>query len=318
MKTLPKNADENLLVGIETGDDAAVYRIDEKRSIVQTLDFFAPNVDEPYLFGKIAATNALSDIFAMGARVLTALNIVCFPENRDMNLLSEILRGGAEKVLEAGGVLCGGHTVSDDLKYGLSVTGIVDTERLIRNNTCVPGDKIVLTKPLGTGIALAAKRAGECSEAAYSEATLLMQTLNKYAAETALKYDVHAMTDVTGFGFLGHLCEMAGDSSFNVNFRKIPYITGVYDYAKSLLTTSLGQKNRKYFEEHIYMENVPEPLAEIMSDPQTSGGLLISLPEADAKALVTELNTSGCAACVVADTVPAFSNGKKIAVTGGF
>ena len=207
LERLPKqNFDENLMVGFDAKDDAAVYKLTDDIAFVQTLDFFPPMVEDPYTFGQIAAANALSDIYAMGGEVKTALNIVCFPQSSDLNILGEIMRGGLEKVKEAGGVLAGGHSIDDtDVKYGLSVTGIVNPNKIYSNNTGKAGDRLILTKRLGVGIICTAARIGEADEDTLNEAVDSMRTLNKYACDISKKYDIHACTDITGFGFLGHL-----------------------------------------------------------------------------------------------------------------
>ena len=212
LEKLPRGEkDPDLLVGYDSRDDAAVYRITDDIALVQTVDFFPPMVDDPYTFGQIAAANALSDVYAMGGEVKTALNLVCFPESMDLNILGEILRGGAEKVAEAGGILAGGHSIADTgVKYGLSVTGLVDPRRLTANDTGKPGDKLILTKALGVGLICTANRVGEAAPGAMDAAVASMTTLNKSAAEISRSYDVHAATDVTGFSFLGHLHEMMG------------------------------------------------------------------------------------------------------------
>ena len=197
---LPKSTDPQLLVGFDSSDDAAVYQLTDDLAVVQTLDFFPPMVEDPYVFGQIAAANALSDVCAMGGEVRTALNIVCFPETMDLNVLGKILLGGSEKVREAGGVLAGGHSIADsDVKYGLSVMGVIRPDKIYKNNACQEGDKLILTKPLGVGIVCTAQRVGECSEKAMELAVHSMTTLNKYAADIIKKYSVHACTDVTGF-----------------------------------------------------------------------------------------------------------------------
>ena len=213
LEKLPRGEkDPDLLVGYDSRDDAAVYRITEDIALVQTVDFFPPMVDDPYTFGQIAAANALSDVYAMGGEVKTALNLVCFPEGMDLNVLGEILRGGAEKVAEAGGTLAGGHSIADTgVKYGLSVTGLVDPHRLTANDTGRPGDKLLLTKALGVGLICTANRVGEAAPEQMEAAVRSMTTLNKTAAEIARRYEVHAATDVTGFSFLGHLHEMMGE-----------------------------------------------------------------------------------------------------------
>ena len=227
LERLPKGpADENLLIGYDSKDDAAVYRISDDTAIVQTLDFFPPMVDDPYTFGKIAAANALSDIYAMGGEVKTALNIVCFPESMDLNILGEIMRGGSEKVIEAGGTLAGGHSIADtDVKYGLSVMGIVHPDKIYPNNQGKPGDKLILTKKLGVGIVCTANRVKEASDAAMEAAIDSMTRLNKSASHICHAYDIHACTDVTGFGFLGHLHEMMdGKLSCRIFVDQVPVI----------------------------------------------------------------------------------------------
>ena len=290
---IPVFFDDNLLVGFDSSDDGAVYRLSDDTAIIQTLDFFPPVTDDSYLFGKIAAANALSDIYAMGGRALTALNIVCYPSEGDPAALAEILRGGAEKVMEAGGVLCGGHSINDnEIKYGLSVTGVVRPDKILYNNRCRIGDKIILTKPLGTGLVAANHRLGEASRESFDAALYYMQTLNKYASEIALKYRVHACTDVTGFGFLGHLNEMATDDySIVVDYKNVQYIPEAMRLAEEFLITGGGQGNRDFLAGMVRFDNAPEPIREILFDPQTSGGLLISVDTEDAAALLNELNT---------------------------
>ena len=207
LEKLPRFDDPNLLVGFDASDDAAVYRLTDELAIVQTLDFFPPMVEDPYVFGQIAAANALSDIYAMGGDVKTALNIVCFPEAMDLNILGRILQGGSEKVQEAGGVLAGGHSIMDtDVKYGLSVTGVIHPDRVFANNACRAGDVLILTNPRGVGIVCTAARMGAASSEAMDLAVRSMTTLNRYASEVVRRYRTHGCTDVTGFGFLGHLC----------------------------------------------------------------------------------------------------------------
>ena len=300
---IPTFHDKNLLVGFDTSDDGAVYKLSDDIAIIQTLDFFTPMVDDPYVFGKIAATNALSDIYAMGGEVKVALNIVCFPEEDDPAMLASILKGGAEKVLEAGGVLCGGHSINDkECKYGLSVTGTVHPNKYLRNNTCKKGDLIVLTKPLGVGMIMASYRYGEVAEDDYQTALKSMQTLNKYAFEAASKFDLHAGTDVTGFGFLGHLNEMVDDGySIAVNGSDVKYIKGAMHLAEEFLTTGGGQKNRNFLGDKVKFNNVSRPVQEILLDPQTSGGLLLSLPPKDAKELMKVLADFEMPSCIIGE-----------------
>lgn len=288
---IPNKFDENLLIGFDSSDDGAVYKLTDDIAIIQTLDFFTPIVEDPYTFGKIAAANALSDVYAMGGEVKVALNIVGFPEKMEADILGEILRGGAEKVHEAGGVVSGGHSINDpEPKYGLSVTGVVHPLKILPNNNCKIGDKLILTKPLGVGIITTAHRVGEASEEAYNKAIKSMETLNKYAADKMKKYKVNACTDVTGFGFLGHLNEMIKDEySIKVNGNTIPYIKEAYDYAKEFLITAGGQRNRRHLKDKVLFKDIEFALEEILFDPQTSGGLLISLSSDEADDLLKEL-----------------------------
>ncbi len=303
VSNIPKFNDPNLLVGFDTSDDGAVYRLSDDIAIIQTLDFFPPMVNDPYLFGKIAATNALSDIYAMGGEVKTALNIVCFPQDEDPAVLAEILRGGAEKVKEAGGVLCGGHSINDkEPKYGLSVTGTVHPDRIMRNNDCQIGDRIILTKPLGVGMVTASYKAGEASQESYEQAIKGMQTLNKYAFEIAAQYRIHSCTDVTGFGFLGHLNEMVNDSySIRVDSANVLYIPEAWRLASEFLLTGGGQNNRTFLHNKVEFRNVPLPMQEILFDPQTSGGLLLSVHPDDADALMAKLGTPDIPCCTVGE-----------------
>lgn len=301
---LPKGErDENLLIGYDSKDDAAVYKISDEIAMVQTLDFFPPMVEDPYIFGQIAATNALSDIFAMGGDVKTALNIVCFPENMSLNVLGEILRGGTEKVMEAGGTLAGGHSIADDgVKYGLSVTGVVHPEKIFANNTGKTGDLLVLTKKLGVGIICTANRIGEASKEAMEEAVLSMTTLNKTAAEIARKYRIHACTDVTGFGFLGHLHEMMdGRNSCRIKVKEIPVMKKAVCYAEEFYLTAAAQKNRNYVGEKVFFKNISFGMEEVLFDPQTSGGLLLAVHPEDAKVMVDKMQESGLPAAIVGE-----------------
>lgn len=297
--------DENLLVGYDSKDDAAVYKISDDIAFVQTLDFFPPMVDDPYTFGKIAATNALSDIYAMGGEVKTALNIVCFPEKMDLNILGEIMRGGAEKVIEAGGTLAGGHSIADsDVKYGLSVTGIVNPNKIYTNNGAKPGDALILTKRLGVGIICTANRVGEASVEAMKAVTDSMTTLNKYAAECCRNFEIHACTDVTGFSFLGHLHEMMnGQLSCHIHAKQVPVFEEALRHADEFLLTAAGQRNRNFTGPFVQFKDIPFAMEEILFDPQTSGGLLISLAKEDAPALLGKLKASGLPAEIVGEVL---------------
>lgn len=297
----PENPD--LLVGYDSKDDAAVYRISDDTAVVQTLDFFPPMVDDPYTFGKIAAANALSDIYAMGGDVKTALNIVCFPESADLNILGEIMRGGSEKVLEAGGILAGGHSINDtDVKYGLSVMGLVHPERIWSNNGGRPGDRLIFTKKLGVGIVCTANRVGEASEEAMAEAIASMTTLNKTASEIGRNYEIHACTDVTGFGFLGHLHEMMdGKLSCRIQAEKVPRIEEALHHAEEFLLTAAGQKNRNYVEKYVKFKDIPFAMEELLFDPQTSGGLLFAVGAEEAEDLRNELRAAGLPAEIMGE-----------------
>ena len=307
LEKLPRGEkDPNLLVGYDSRDDAAVYRVTEDLALVQTVDFFPPMVDDPYTFGQIAAANALSDVYAMGGEVKTALNLVCFPENMDLNVLGEILRGGAEKVAEAGGILAGGHSIADTgVKYGLSVTGLVDSHHLYANDAGQPGDKLLLTKALGVGLLCTANRVGEAAPEHMAAAISSMTTLNKTAAEISRRYTVHAATDVTGFSFLGHLHEMMGGRlSCKINAHAVPVLLGAEKAADDFLYTAAGQRNRNHTGPFVRFEGVPFAMEEVLFDPQTSGGLLLAVDPAEASALEKELQSAGLPAKIVGEIVP--------------
>lgn len=307
LEKLPRGEkDPNLLVGYDSRDDAAVYRVTEDLALVQTVDFFPPMVDDPYTFGQIAAANALSDVYAMGGEVKTALNLVCFPENMDLNVLGEILRGGAEKVAEAGGILAGGHSIADTgVKYGLSVTGLVDSHHLYANDAGQPGDKLLLTKALGVGLLCTANRVGEAAPEHMAAAISSMTTLNKTAAEISRRYTVHAATDVTGFSFLGHLHEMMGGKlSCKINARAVPVLPGAEKAADDFLYTAAGQRNRNHTGPFVRFEGVPFAMEEVLFDPQTSGGLLLAVDPAEASTLEKELQSADLPAKIVGEIVP--------------
>lgn len=300
LKKIPWPADPNLLVGFGDSDDAAVYQISPELALVSTVDFFPPMVDEPRLFGQIAAANALSDIYAMGARPLFALNLVCFPQKMDKALLGEILSGGAEKIKEAGATLGGGHSIYDhEPKYGLAVTGQVHPDKILKNNTCRAGDALILTKPLGSGLIMAALRAGMIETGEYEAAAASMARLNKYAAEKLEGYQVNACTDITGFGLLVHASEMAGEShTLTINFDSIPLLPGARKYASGFLTTAAGKRNRDHLVNEVKMD-LPQVAKELLFDPQTSGGLLISLPADRAEDLCAEIRRDDPSAAIV-------------------
>ena len=305
LSKLPKcKYDPDLLIGFDSADDAAVYRVSDEIAVVQTVDFFPPMVDDPYTFGKIAATNALSDVYAMGGEVKTAMNIVCFPQSWDINMLGEILRGGSEKVIEAGGVLVGGHSINDvDVKYGLSVMGLVHPDKIYANNGGHPGDKLIITKRLGVGIISTAHRVGEATQEAMDKAIESMTSLNKYAAQCCKKYDIHGCTDITGFGFLGHLHEMVdGKLSCKVYADKLPVFPEALEYADEFLLTAVAQQNRNHVGRHVKFDpDISFAMQEVMFDPQSSGGLLIVLPADQAESLLAEIQALGVPSAIVGE-----------------
>lgn len=284
--------DKNLIVGIDTSDDAAVYKLNDEMATIQTLDFFTPIVDDPYTFGQIAAANSLSDVYAMGGKPIVALNIVCFPNCLNMNILGEILRGGADKVLEAGAVIVGGHTVQDDEpKYGLSVTGIVHPDKVLKNYGSETGDILILTKPIGIGIINTAIKAGIASKEAYEKAVKVMAYLNKYAGEIITDYNITSCTDITGFSLIGHAYEMAEPSkkTFRIFKDAIPFIKEAKEYASMGLIPAGCYENKRYLEGKYLLKNVESWMEDILFDPQTSGGLLISCKEKDYIDILTRL-----------------------------
>ena len=281
-----------LLVGTETSDDAAVYKISEELAVIQTVDFFTPVTDDPYLFGQIAAANALSDVYAMGGEPKLALNLAAFPNCLDTEILGEILKGGADKVMEAGAVLAGGHTISDnEPKYGLCVTGFVHPKKMWKNFGAEPGDLLVLTKPLGSGILSTAEKGGIIREAEHLEAVKTMTTLNKYAAELAKEFQVHCCTDITGFGLAGHAMEMAKGSkkTFVIYAEKLPVLSGAREYAEMGLIPAGAYRNREFLEKDVE-SRISGWREDILFDPQTSGGLLLAVPPEDAAGLMGRLS----------------------------
>ncbi len=260
--------------------------------MIQTVDFFTPIVDDPYTFGQIAAANALSDVYAMGGEPKVALNIVGFPNCLDPEILGEILKGGADKVQEAGAVLVGGHSIQDnEPKYGLCVSGFVHPDHMYKNYGCRPGDVLVLTKPIGCGVVNTAVKAGMASEKAIEETQKVMASLNKNAKEASLAYQIHACTDVTGFGLLGHCVEMATASevSFELRASDVSYIEEAVQYAKMGLIPAGAYKNREHYENIVHFENVEEVYEDLLYDPQTSGGLLFSISQDDVEGFLKEL-----------------------------
>lgn len=303
---LPQFHDEHLLVGTETSDDAAVYKISDELAMIQTLDFFTPVADDPYDFGQIAAANALSDVYAMGGEPKTALNIVAFPKEMDTEILGEILKGGADKVLEAGAVLAGGHTIQDDTpKYGLSVTGFVHPAKFWKNYGAQTGDKLILTKPLGTGIVNTAIKADLVSEEAREAALRSMKTLNKYAAEILKKYMVHACTDVTGFGLGGHGTEMAEGSqkTLVIDTKSLPILPDVEEYASMGLIPGGAYRNREFAGKAGYESSAELWREDLVFDPQTSGGLLAAVPAEEAEKLLAELKGLDLPCAVIGEVI---------------
>ena len=296
-----------MLVGIDHHDDSAVYKLSEDLAIVQSLDFFTPIVDDPYTFGKITAANALSDIYAMGAIPKTAMNIVAFPvDDLPNQILKDILRGGLEKVYEAGAVLAGGHSIKDDeLKYGLSVTGTVHPDKIITNKGAKPGDKLILTKPLGTGIVATALKRSLASQEQIDAMINSMVELNKTSSETAIKYPLHAMTDVTGYGLVGHLLEMLKASFVDATIfsSELPLLPGVLEWAEKGVIPGGLKNNLKFYRPELSISSKISKLMElIVVDPQTSGGLLISVPADSAEELLHDLHTNGVsAACIIGE-----------------
>lgn len=294
---LPKTQDSKLIVGLETSDDAAVYKIDDELAIIQTLDFFTPVVDDPYTFGQIAAANSLSDVYAMGGDPKLAMNIVCFPDCLEPEVLAEILKGGYDKVAEAGAILVGGHSVSDDEpKYGLSITGFVHPDKVLANNNAKPGDVLVLTKPLGLGIINTAIKGEIIDEESYNEAVEVMTSLNKFGKDAIDKAQgVNSVTDITGFGLLGHALEMAEGSnvSIKIHSKNIPIIGKTIEYAEMGLVPAGTYSNKVHIGDKLYFnEDVPEVMKDILYDPQTSGGLLVSIEKDKSPELLKALETS--------------------------
>ena len=279
-------------------DDAGVYKLSDELAIIQTIDFFTPIVDDPYDFGQIAVANALSDVYAMGGQPLTAMNIVCFPtKSLDISVLKDILRGGADKMREAGVVLVGGHSIDDaELKYGLSVTGTVHPEQLVTNAGAEAGDKLILTKPLGTGIISTAVKAGIASQETIARITRCMATLNDRASALMQETGVHACTDITGFGLLGHTVQIAQNSQVGINFHlaAIPFFPEAIEFAMQGMCPGGLSRNREFYRDMVRIEaRIPEPRQDILFDPQTSGGLLICLKPDKAELLLGKLRQNG-------------------------
>lgn len=305
LRQFPHIAHPDLLVGIETRDDAGVFRVREDMALVQTVDFFTPIVDDPYWYGAIAAANSFSDVYAMGGTPLTALNLVCFPiELAPAEMLADILRGGYDKAQEAGVLIVGGHSVDDpEPKYGMAVTGVVHPERVVTNAGAQPGDLLVLTKPIGTGIITTAAKFDECPPDVLEEAIRVMATLNRGAAEVMQEVGVHAATDVTGFGLLGHLHQMAQASgvAFRLFAEQVPLLPEVERLAQQGNTTRGGDLNREYLGDLLqFAPSVSPAKQQVLLDPQTSGGLVMALSRERVDLLLDALRArqTPCAAVI--------------------
>lgn len=302
---------KEVLEGFAKNDDAAIIKLSDEIAVALTCDFFPPMVEDPFVFGEIAAANALSDIYAMGGEPVAALNLVCFPEEEDRSILEEILKGGAAKLKEAQCSLVGGHSIHDPrIKYGLCVMGILNPQKIYSNNSSRVGDKLILTKPLGVSLLSSARSVGECEDKYFKGAVESMRTLNKYACEILKKYKVNAMTDVTGFGLIGHLSEMVSDTAviYSKNLKILP---GAKEAAEEFLFTAGGQRNRKSYADLVDFEIQDFALEEVLFDPQTSGGLLASIAE-DGEKVLEDLKAAGIPAAIVGEIIPA--QDKKIIV----
>jgi selenide,water dikinase len=298
LHSLPKFEHADLIVGVETSDDAGVFRLRPDLAIVNTVDFFTPIVDDPYTFGQIAAANALSDIYAMGGEPKTAMNIVCFPKGKmDIQVLAQVLKGGGDKARESGTVVVGGHSIIDkELKYGMAITGVIHPDRVIRNVGVQEGDALVLTKPLGTGIIATALKKKKASKESIQAAVASMTALNKAAAAVMRNYPVHACSDVTGYGLLGHALEMASGSSVTLILEsaKLPLLHRAARLAEKGYLTGGCKRNREFLHGKISVnQSIREGVIEAAFDPQTSGGLLIALPEKYGPKLVEDLQAQG-------------------------
>ena len=316
---LPVRRDPNLLVGFDKSDDASVYRISDELALVQTVDFFPPIHDDPYIFGQIAAANALSDVYAMGGEPKLALNVLAVPKDMPSDAVHELLRGGYEKVYEAGAIITGGHSILDDEpKYGLAVTGFVRPDRVLTNGGARPGDVLLLTKPLGVGVLTTAAKVDMISAESMALAVRLMTTLNRAARDAMVKYRVHACTDVTGFGLLGHAAEMAqaGDVELHLNVAGIDLIPEALELARMGILPEGMYRNRSFAEPLVDAGETELARQDLLYDPQTSGGLLIAVDPADADALFHDLNGAVPSAQRIG-TVAAYRGGKRIFLEEG-
>ena len=304
---LARQYDPNVLVGFDTADDAGVYQLTPTQALVQTVDFFTPIVDDPYTFGQIAATNSLSDVYAMGGKPLTALAMVCFPEKGDFDVLERILAGGLSKMIEAGCTVVGGHSIRDpEIKFGYSVTGIVDPTRVLKNSGAHVGDKLIFTKAIGTGVISTAIKRGQAKEEWIAAATASMTTLNRRGAAviTQPEFDIHALTDITGFGLIGHAREMALGSNVSIRLfaSKVPLLEGALECVQRGFIPGGLKANREFAECLVSYESaVPEEIRTLLYDPQTAGGLLASVADKDAGGIVNSLKAAGISAVIVGE-----------------
>jgi len=293
LAAIPRVTNENVLVGFDTADDAGVYKLTPELALVQTVDFFTPIVDDPYTFGAIAAANSLSDVYAMGGKPISALSLLAYPANGDLDDLEQILKGGANKIHESGCVILGGHSIADDeIKFGYSVTGTVHPDRVKANAGARAGDALVFTKRIGTGVITTALKREIAKESDVQAAIDSMLMLNRRACETMLAYDVHGCTDVTGFGLIGHAREMALGSgvSIEIDIAAVQFLPGALDYARQGALPGGLKNNREFASGAVELtREIPAEVENLLYDPQTSGGLLISLPEGDAMQLMREL-----------------------------
>lgn len=305
---LARQHDPNVLVGFDTADDAGVYKISSELALVQTVDFFTPIVDDPYTFGQIAATNSLSDVYAMGGRPMSALAMVCFPEKADLEILGQILAGGLSKMMEAKCTVIGGHSVRDpEIKFGYAVTGAIHPERVLTNANAQVLDSLILTKPLGTGVISTAIKKGEAKPAWIDAAVKSMTTLNMAGIEVAKDFRVHSATDITGFGLIGHLREMAMGSKVSIRLHagNVPFLEGALDCVKAGFVPGGLKANREFAECAVgYEGDIPEAIKTMLFDPQTAGGLLLSVAAEDARPLLDKLLATGVPAALIGEVLP--------------
>ncbi len=316
LRRLPRQTDPNVLVGFETNDDAGVYRLTDDLALVQTVDFFTPIVDDPYLYGQIAAANSLSDVYAMGGRPISALSIVGFPEKGDPNVLEQVLRGGLSKMQEANCSVIGGHSIRDDeLKFGYAVTGVINPQRLWRNIGAQPGDALLLSKAIGTGVISTALKKNRASPESLAVSVASMTRLNRDAADALLKLDgsaefcgsIHAVTDITGFGLLGHAHEMAVGSgvSLEIHHTRVEYLPGAAEAAREGHLASGLKNNREFVGDCVsFTDAVPEEFRNLLYDPQTSGGLLVAVAAKAAEAALAALKRHGVAVRAIGAVIP--------------